>query len=81
MIIVIVLVSTLTSTMSNYDQTCGITILMNVFLEKNKNLNLRDLGAKFRWSRGEGGWLAQSLHLIILSKSYSEFEIRAYVNL
>ena len=31
--------------------------------------------------RGEGGWLAQSLHLIILSKSYSESELRAYVNL
>ena len=31
--------------------------------------------------RGEGGWLAQSLRLIILSKCYSEFEIRAYVNL
>ena len=50
LIIVIVLVSTLSSTMSIYDRTCGITALFGVFLEKNKHQNLRDFGAKFRWS-------------------------------
>ena len=31
--------------------------------------------------RGEGGWLAQTQHLVVLTKNYSEYNLRIYVSL